>query len=68
MEEMRNSYRIVGKSERKRPLERLTCIWEDNIKMYLRKIGLEGVDSIHPAQHINRRLAVVNTVMNLRIP
>jgi hypothetical protein len=31
---------LVGKTEGKRVLERLTRRWEDNIKMYLRKIGL----------------------------
>jgi len=37
---IRNAYKIlVGKPEGKRPLERPSLRWEDNIKMYLRKIG-----------------------------
>jgi hypothetical protein len=42
---------------------------ENIIKMDLRKIGLEGVDiMIHLAQDRERWRAVVNTVMNLRVP
>jgi hypothetical protein len=45
----RNVYRLlVGKPERKRPLERHRCRWEDGIKMELREIdgwGRCGVDS-----------------------
>jgi hypothetical protein len=45
MEEMRNAYKIfVGKPEGKRPLEKPWHILEDNIKMDLRKTGLEGVE------------------------
>jgi hypothetical protein len=36
--------------EEKRSLRRPRCRWEDNIKMDLREIGLEGVDWIHLAQ------------------
>jgi hypothetical protein len=51
MVKLRNADKIlVGKCERKRPLGRPRCIWEDNIKMNLREIRWEGVDSIHPAQ------------------
>jgi hypothetical protein len=60
MEEGRNVYRVlVGKPERKRPLERPRRRWEDGIKMDLREIGWGGVEWVH--------LAVVNTVMNLRV-
>jgi hypothetical protein len=45
MGEMRNSYKIlVGKPEEKIPLGRPRHGWEDNIKMDLRGIGLEGMD------------------------
>jgi hypothetical protein len=45
MGEMRNVYKIlVGKPEGKRPLRRSRRRWEDNIGMYLRKIGWEGVN------------------------
>jgi hypothetical protein len=40
----------------------------DNIKMDLREIGFEDVDWIHWAQYRDRRRALVNTVMNLRVP
>jgi hypothetical protein len=41
---------LVGKSERKRPLERPSHGWKDNIRMDLRKIGWKGVDWMHLAQ------------------
>jgi hypothetical protein len=45
MGEMRNAYNtLVGKSDGKRPLERPRRRWEDNIKMYGKEIGWEGVD------------------------
>jgi hypothetical protein len=53
MGEMRNTYRIlVGKSEGKRPLERLR--WEDNIKINFTEIGWEGVNCIHITQDRNQ--------------
>jgi hypothetical protein len=42
--------------------------WEDNIKMDLREIGFKDVDWIHWAQDRDRWRALVNTVMNLRVP
>jgi hypothetical protein len=43
-----NAYRIlVGKQEAKRPLGRPRHRWDDNIKMYLREIGLRGKEWIH---------------------
>jgi hypothetical protein len=48
--ERRNTYRIlVGKPGGKRPLEKPTCRWADNIKMNLREIGSDGMDWIHLA-------------------
>jgi hypothetical protein len=45
MSYMKNAYKImVGKPEGKRPLERPTRRWEDNIRMGLRVIGWEIVD------------------------
>jgi hypothetical protein len=41
---------LVGKPERKRPLERLSCRWEDNIEMYLRDIEWARMDWIYLAQ------------------
>jgi hypothetical protein len=57
----------VGKPEAKIPLERPGHRWENNIKMDLREIGLEGVDLINLAQDRDRWWALVNTVMNLRV-
>jgi hypothetical protein len=42
--------------------------WENNIKMDLREIDLEAVDWIHLAYDREQWLALVNTVMKLRIP
>jgi hypothetical protein len=62
-------YRIlVGKPEGKRPLGRPRRRWIDNIKMDLLQIGLSVVDWIDPAQDRYRWRALVNAVMNLRVP
>jgi hypothetical protein len=65
----RNAYRIlVGKSEGKRPLGRPRRSWVDNIKMDLGEIGPDGRDWIELAQDRDQWRALVNTVMNLRVP
>jgi hypothetical protein len=67
--EKRNAYRIlVGKPEGKRPLGRLRHRWEDNIKTDLREIGWGGMDWIDLAQDRDQWRALVNMVMNLRVP
>jgi hypothetical protein len=68
--EKKNAYEIlVGKPERKRPLGRPRRRWEDNIRMDLREIGWKRVvDWLHLAQDRDQWRAVVNTVMNLRVP
>jgi hypothetical protein len=44
MGKMRNVYKILfGKSEGKRLLGRSKRKWEDNIKMHLKEVGLDGV-------------------------
>jgi hypothetical protein len=58
----------VGKAEGKRPLGRPRCRWENNIKMYLGEIGWGGMDWIDLAQDRDQWRALVNTVMNLRVP
>jgi len=64
-----NAYKIlVGKPEGKRPLGRPRGRWEGFIRMDLRGIISENVDWIHSAQHREQQWAVVNTVMNLRVP
>jgi hypothetical protein len=59
---------LVGKPEGKRPLGRPRRRWEDNIKMDLREIGWGGMDRIDLAQDRDQWRALVNTVMNLRVP
>jgi hypothetical protein len=69
MGETRNAYRIlVGKPEGKRPLGRPRLRWVSNIKMDLGEIGWDGRDWIELAQDRNLWRALVNTVMNLRVP
>jgi hypothetical protein len=69
MGEKRTAYTIlVRKPEGKRPLGRPRRRWVDNIKMALREIGLDGVDWIKLAQDRDQWRALVNTVMNLRVP
>jgi hypothetical protein len=69
MREKRNSYRIlVRKPEGKRPLRRPRRRWVDNIKMDLREIGWDGVDGTDLAQDRDQWRALVNTVLNLRVP
>jgi hypothetical protein len=69
MGEMRNGYKIlVGGPEGRKPLGRPRHSWENTIRMDLRETGWKGVDWIHLAQDRDRWWAIVNTVMNLRIP
>jgi hypothetical protein len=69
MGDVRGAYSIlVGKSEGRIPLGRPRRRWEDNNKMELREKGLEDVDWIRLAQDRDRWRALVNTVMNLRVP
>jgi len=68
MEKGRGVQRVlVGKPEGKRPLGRPRRKWEDNIKMDLREVGGDG-DWMDLAQDRDRWRALVNTVMNFRVP
>jgi hypothetical protein len=69
MGERRGVYRVlVGRPEWKRPLGRPRRRWEDNIKIDLTEIGIDGVNWIQLAQDRVQWRAFVNTVMNLRVP
>jgi len=59
---------LVGKPEGKRQLGRPRRRWEDNIKMDLREVGYGVMDLIELAQDRYRWQALVNAVMNLRVP
>jgi hypothetical protein len=65
----RNAYRIlVRKVEGKRPLGRPSRRWKDNMRMDHREVGWDGMDLIDLAQDRDQWRALVNTVMNLRVP
>jgi hypothetical protein len=65
MREKRNAYSLlVGK----RPLGRPRCRWVENIRTDLGEVGWGDVDCIGLAQDRNRWRALVNLVLNLRVP
>jgi hypothetical protein len=67
--EGRGVYKVlVGKPEGKRPLGRPKRRWEDNIKMGLQKVGSGRMDWIELAQDRDKWRALVNVVINLRVP
>jgi hypothetical protein len=62
-------YRVlVGRPEGKRPLRRHRHRWEDNIKIDLRGIGINGANWIQLAQDRVQWWAFVTMVMNLQVP
>jgi hypothetical protein len=65
----RRAYRIfVGKRDGKRALQRPRRRWVVSIKVDLREIGWDGMDWIDLAQDRAQWRALVNTVMNIRVP
>jgi hypothetical protein len=67
--ENRNAYRIlVGKTERKSPLGRPRRRWVDAIKINLTEMRWDGMGWIDLAQDRDQWEALVNMVMNLRVP
>jgi hypothetical protein len=68
MGEGRGVYRVlVGRPEGRRPLGRPRRRWEDNIKLDLKEIGIDGANWIQLAQNRVQWRAFVNTVMNIRV-
>jgi hypothetical protein len=69
MGKKRNAYRLLlGKPEGKRPLGRPRCRWVDNIRMDLGEVGWGDWDWIGLAQDRKRWRALMNSVLNLRVP
>jgi hypothetical protein len=69
MGEKRNAYRLfVGNSEGRRPLGRPRRRWLDNIRMDLVEMGWGDVDWIGLDQDRDRWRALVNSILNLRVP
>jgi hypothetical protein len=69
MGEKRNAYSLfVGKPEGKGPLGRARRRWVDNVKMDLLEIGWGLVDWIGLAQDRDKWRALVNAIMNIRVP
>ena len=58
----------MGKPKRKRPLGRPRRIWDDNIKTDPQEVGFGDMDGIDLSQDRDRWRALVNEVMNLRVP
>jgi len=68
MGDRRVAYRtLVGRPDGKKPLGRLKSRW-DNIKIGLQEVGLRSMDWIDLAQDMDRWRALVDAVMNLRVP
>jgi len=69
MREGRGIYRVlVGKHEGNRPLGRTRHRWEENITMNLQEVEYKGMDWIDLAEDRDRWQALINAVMNLRVP
>jgi hypothetical protein len=69
IQEGRGVHRVlVGRPESKEPLGRPRRRWEDNTKMDVEEIGIDGTNWIQLAQDRVQWRACVNTVMNLRVP
>jgi hypothetical protein len=65
----RDVYRIlVRNSGGKRPLGRPRRRWENNVKMDLQEVGCRYIDWIELAKDRDRLRALVNAVMELRVP
>jgi hypothetical protein len=69
MGERRGIYRVlVGKPEGNRPLERPRHRWKDNINMDIQQVRCGSMEWIELAQDSDSWRALVNVIMNLRVP
>ena len=69
MEEGRSAFKIVtGKPAGKRLLRRPRRRWEDNIRMYLKELGINTRNWVDSDQNRNYWRALVNAALNLRVP
>ena len=57
-----------GETEGRRPLGRPNRRWEDKIKMDLQEVGCGVTDWMELAEDADRWRALVNAVMNRRVP
>jgi hypothetical protein len=63
-----NTIFLVGRPGVKRPFERPKRRWEDNIKIYLKKLGWGGVGWFDLAEDRDKCRALVNAELNFRVP
>ena len=69
MGERRGRYRVsVGEPEGKSSLGRPRCRWEDKSKMDFQEVGCGGMDGFELTEGRDRWQALVNAVMNVRVP
>ena len=69
MEEGSSAFNILtGSPAVRRPLGRPRSTWEDNIRMDLEEIGVNAGNWVDSAQDRNYWRALVNAVLNLRVP
>jgi hypothetical protein len=66
--EMRNSYRILVDTRRKRQFGKPVPVWKSNIKIDVKVVGYEGIGLIYLAQSRFQWKDFVDTILNLRFP
>ena len=66
--EVHTRFFFVAKPEGRRPLERSSRIWQNNIKMDIGEVNWQGMDWIDLAQEKDRWRAFVNSVINFGVP